>query len=1139
MSRFKPTRTSSPLVRTRAQTVSVSTPAPGRPSNVSDDIPPSALEILRKLTQSDIQLIDAIIERAPNTAKNFVAVYKAYNAELEERGLVPSDDIIYYNVLLKLQLVKGAEWGEKWATAKAHLRVGGGVDTSDLARAPSPSPPFVPAAPLSSLKTPGFSSQAAPTPRYRARFVDDAPSASNPSETAEPSHASANLQRLLRKLTTTDNSSTTGRTETSSIATPSSRISNLAAGPPIGNKGKEVATPRPTRPPVRIAASLDESTPFRRPLEYRSRFTTPSTPAPLRGKVVAPIAQIKREEPVEPIIYSPTGVTARRNVVGDTDTWRLIKLEKDADYFRRDKLLDKFFRLWKQNVDWIRDTNIQVREARHALALRRHFIRWQDGFRAHLDMTRRAARVDAHFTQRRAFVHWRQVIAHRRRQQWQVDMKRKLRTIRLMVDKRVLRHCLERWRGSTQALARAEGFYDATILHRCIALWTQRLQTVRLLPMRALEFRAARHKALLGDLFDLWKSRAEMRVMERIIATKRNERIKNEYFVRWRKDTHSHHALRNIRDRQVLRSMFAVWRTKTKRVRTLERRGNDYLRRQNRILLQAVHRVWAAKARGEQLMRINRVQLLRDALSVWRGRVIEVRSLEVKASALINHADKELLVRAFYVIRSRIQAIRSDDALATQHYQRQLLLSAFATWREAAALRRKQVRQARIARRFFVERSTFGVWKAALVQKRLTGLEAQLKHQRLRSVFQVWKDRFKRNLMLKRMGDVVQGMVEQRVMYSALRTWIGAVVDNKLQLLQAVEERNSKLQRLAFEKWKEMKARKQEEMSLLQSFQDVKRDDMVRRAFQKWVGAWRHTQRRRESLERKEQQIRLYALERAWDIWRDKFKEENLRVVEKLVREQAARSLLFSTFRALPALRFYATNIRRNAFEKWRASLPSAKLARVAREFERGIALRKMLAHWRERYQIRMGLKAVARARYLRLPPAISAPRPSVLGSAAASRTGHLSRPVFPSAATTPMPVRAPRATGVSLLGRKAVSERAASVAPETRAPSPSTTAARPRSRSPVKSASTPNPGPVTTTPIPTPQTRASLLSGFRVTPRPARTGPFASGPSTITSMRDETPGPASGDREQSPMPLSGTPLSERPSRVVGRRFAR
>ncbi|QRV86237.1 Cilia-and flagella-associated protein 46 [Ceratobasidium sp. AG-Ba] len=1102
MSRFKPTRTSSPLVRTRAQTVSVSTPAPSRPSNGLDEIPPSALEILRKLTQSDIQLIDAIIERAPSTAKNFVAVYKAYNAELEERGLVPSDDIIYYNVLLKLQLVKGTEWGEKWATAKAHLRVGG-VETSalenDLAREPSPSPPFVPPAPLSSLKNPGFSSQAAPTPRYRARFVDDTPSASNPSEAAEPSHASANLQRLLRKLTTTDNSSTTGRTETSSIVTPSSRISNLAAGPPTSNKGKEVATPRPIRPPIRIASSFDESTPVRQPPGYRSRFTTPSTPGPLHKKTTAPIARIKREESVEPTIHTPTGVATRRNGAGDTDTWRLIKLEKDADYFRRDKLLDKFFRLWKQNADWIRDTNIQVREARHALALQRPG--------------------------------------------WTLIS---LNVVLLYIGVRVLRHCWERWRQSTQALNRAEGFYDATILHRCIAHWAQRLQTVRLLPMRALEFRAAQHKALLGDLFDLWKSRAELRVMERIVATKRNERIKKEYFARWRKDTHSHHALRGIRDRYVLRSIFAVWRTKTKRVRTLERRGNDYVRRQNRILLQAVHRVWVAKARGEQLVRINRTQLLRDALSVWRSRVIEVRSLEVKASALIHHADKELLARAFYVIRSRVQANRNDDALAIQHYQRQLLVSGFATWREAAALRRKQVRQARIARRFFVERSTFGIWKAALVQKRLTGLEMQLKHERLRSVFQVWKDRFKRNLMLKRMGDVVQGMVEQRVMYDALRTWIGAVVENKLQLLQAVDERNSRLQRLAFEKWKDMKTRKQEEMSLLQSFQDVKREDMVRRAFQKWVGAWRHTQRRRESLERKEQQIRLYTLERAWDIWRDKFKEENLRLVEKLVREQAARSLLFSTFRvwesrskALPALRFYATSTRRKAFEKWRASLPSAKLARVAREFERSIVLRKMLTHWRERYQTRMGLKAVARARYLRLPPAISAPRPSVLGSAAASRSGPLSRPVFPSGATTPMPVRAPRATGVSLLGRKAVSERAASVAPETRAPSPSTTAARPRSRSPVKSASIPNPGPATAaTPIPIPQTRASLLSGFRVTPRPARTGPFASGPSTIPSM-GETPGRTSDDREQSLMPLSGTLLSERPSRIVGRRFAR
>lgn len=53
---------------------------------------------------------------------------------------------------------------------------------------------------------------------------------------------------------------------------------------------------------------------------------------------------------------------------------------------------------------------------------------------------------------------------------------------------------------------------------------------------------------------------------------------------------------------------------------------------------------------------------------------------------------------------------------------------------------------------------------------------------------------------------------------------------------------------------------------------------MIRRAFLRWLNAARHEQHRRQRLERKEQQIRLDALGRAWDVWRDKYKEQNLQV---------------------------------------------------------------------------------------------------------------------------------------------------------------------------------------------------------------------------------------------------------------------
>ncbi|CAE6515408.1 unnamed protein product [Rhizoctonia solani] len=1157
-----PTRTSSPLIRPRAGSIPTATPAPKQQIRLPpQDISASSTRSLQQITPADAQVIDTIIDRASTTSK-FVDVYKAYIAVLQERGLDPSQDVIYYEFLLKLGLLKGAEWGEKWATAKAQLNLGGpdslALDHDTPLRPASPPAPPLAAPPSSLRQTPGPSTRIDRTPRYRARFADDATPAPasdrTPTVTASvetPSETpSANLQRLLRKLTAVDNSSTTGRTETSSIGTPSSRVSNLAALRTARAQPPTEATPKPIiRQPVRVAGSSDDSTPSRPTPNYRSRFATPATPAAPFGKAPpAPITRIKREQSVEPARVVEES-TPRRRGVSEPDTWHIIKMEKDAEHFRNDRLLEKFFGLWRQNAQWIRDTTNQISEARRKLALRENFTKWQDKARIRADMSRRAARVDAYFTQRRVLLYWRQAVERHRRQQWQSAMKKRLRMVRSAVDQRILRQAWQRWRQtreSTYTLEQADGFHDAKLLHRFLVHWAQRCQKLRMLPIRALEFRAAKNKATVQEIFETWKSRAELRVMERMIMDKRDHRIKGGMLTKWRSRAQSHKVARELHNKHILRSVFVAWKNKTKRVSLIERRANVYLQRQDNILLRAITRVWVAKTRGAQLARINRAQLLRDALGVWRNRLVGVQSLEGKVILAIQNAQKDLLARAFYVIRDQLRAHREDEASATRHYQKQLLASAFTEWRESTALRRKHARQARIARRFFVERTAFGAWKAALTQKRLSKLEDQLKRERMREAFQVWRGQLKRQMMLRRVGDVVQRTIEQRVKYGALKKWIGAVVENKLQLLQAMDERNNRLQRLAFDKWKVSLKRHREGMSLLRSFQDVQREDMLRRAFQRWLAATRHERLRRQRLEQKEQQLRFEALGRAWDTWRDKFKEETLRGTENIVRLQAQRSLVFSAFRlwesksrALPAFRFYSDNVRRKAFEKWRASLPSAKLARVAREFDREHLLRKMLVHWKERYQTRIGLKAVARARYLRLPPAAAAPRPSVLSSAAASRVGPSSRPGVPTSSSAPPPLHFPRPSAVSLLGRKIASERAASsVPPETRAPSPSPVA-RARSSSPVKPIVAPKPIPAATS-TPAPHSRASLLSGFRVTPRPARAGTAPSILAPESTRGDDVDSDLEGDDDDIPRPLKpsvSSPLSEAPpSRLVGRR---
>jgi protein SFI1 len=75
---------------------------------------------LQNLTAQDIDIIDAVIERAGSSATTFFSVFKAYSEVLKQRGLDPQE-VVYYGKLLKLGTLKGKNWGEKWEVVKEQL----------------------------------------------------------------------------------------------------------------------------------------------------------------------------------------------------------------------------------------------------------------------------------------------------------------------------------------------------------------------------------------------------------------------------------------------------------------------------------------------------------------------------------------------------------------------------------------------------------------------------------------------------------------------------------------------------------------------------------------------------------------------------------------------------------------------------------------------------------------------------------------------------------------------------------------------------------------------------------------------------------------------------------------------------------
>ncbi|KAE9406354.1 hypothetical protein BT96DRAFT_987497 [Gymnopus androsaceus JB14] len=112
---FRPARSSPPAkpVGISQQRLQVSTNS----ADVSRSSAFSAVPELAGLSVEEVELVDAIIERAGPTATTFLGVFKAYNDILLERGLDPHE-VVYYGKLLKLGTLKGSSWKEKWDAIK-------------------------------------------------------------------------------------------------------------------------------------------------------------------------------------------------------------------------------------------------------------------------------------------------------------------------------------------------------------------------------------------------------------------------------------------------------------------------------------------------------------------------------------------------------------------------------------------------------------------------------------------------------------------------------------------------------------------------------------------------------------------------------------------------------------------------------------------------------------------------------------------------------------------------------------------------------------------------------------------------------------------------------------------------------------
>ncbi|KAG5353970.1 hypothetical protein C0989_011458 [Termitomyces sp. Mn162] len=324
MSQFRPTRASPPFKPTRLLEHVLS-------ADVSVASTHGSISELTGLSPDDIDFLDAVINRAGPSVTDFSSVATAYRGVLRDRGLNPRE-AVYFEKLIKLGMMKGKNWGDKWNAVKArHSRASEPSNNNEhhdqlyranLAKGRG-----------AQFRTPVVSAEDTRSTPSHAADLD------TPSSSFGISTSVKQSKRRPRVRTTTSSSSDDLRRNSLLLLpdTPPAKQQHRPwkFGASLTSDSENTCGQSTTR----LAATRRSQLLTRESFGRKSLDSTVITPAAAR-KVIASARE------------------RRESVIIEDDAWNKIRMERDeaeADVFRRTQLLERCWKVWTQLYQWIMD----------------------------------------------------------------------------------------------------------------------------------------------------------------------------------------------------------------------------------------------------------------------------------------------------------------------------------------------------------------------------------------------------------------------------------------------------------------------------------------------------------------------------------------------------------------------------------------------------------------------------------------------------------------------------------------------------------------------------------------------------------------------------------------------------------------
>ncbi|RPD79963.1 hypothetical protein L226DRAFT_550172 [Lentinus tigrinus ALCF2SS1-7] len=972
------------------------------------------------LSAEEIDFIDEVISRAPATASTFLTVFKSYNDVLQERGLDPQNEVVYYGKLLKIGTLKGKNWVDKWCMVKeqqgyvpkASTSTRGGRTTRVTRTTPTPARPAtkpVAQAPYTSREPDTFTLHShqddtayepVPRPAIRGRTPDTIVHEDTPGparrfhspttvaftnslglDTGPPSSISR-AGDALHRLASRARNAAVPRWDVETAAETSTQASSIlpSYGAAVRNepltskeKGKERAS--------------DALSAVRRLTTYQmsSPPVAPSLPPPKRP----PLPQQR----------------VRSDSAADTeDPFEKIRRERDeefADRFRNDRLVERCYDVWKQGYEWIITTGDQIAAARDSLILRRAFQRWRQRTAARRELFLRVATLCNRRFLKRFFQVWKTKYKEKKQVQWREDMRARMKAVRERDELRLKRELWARWRQVYLSHV-SEQQFSRKITARFLNRWKDKLRQLDELDAAAEHFVYVREEKVVDRYWESWRRALDLRRAEKIMKERVGLRLMSNGMDTWRRQLHQYRVAEGFHDALVVKHAFGRWKGAKARIRVMEDRAVKHAARREDVVVRAIMRIWKAHERGKLLTRVRSLRLLKQAWSVWKRRMEEYKEREEMAQLFRMQSSSVLASSALKKWRAVLQSHQNAQSFAVHYHRAHLQYKMLLTWRLQLRAKLRMVKQAKAARKHLLMRRCVRIWAAKLEEKRRLQKLKQFELKAIQRHFAEWRQRTSEQRAVK----IIRQGVNTRIMTSTLRHWTTRVADLKFRELETTHNYQKKLVLNAFKKWKAACKRHVDELSLMESYQDIKREENMRKMFYRWLAAAKKARHKRLQLQAREEEFKLTVVAGAWDKWRERFLDIRLQPLADAFIKQHHSDLLFRSFAiwhskslSLPAVRFHASHVKAKYWHKWRDLMPQALQAKAAREMDRRNTLKKAFARWRKVQQTKLNNKAINYARYLELLSSAprQPPQPS-RGSALGPRT----RTAYPPRRTRP-----------------------------------------------------------------------------------------------------------------------------------------